>query len=153
MRAPGVPERRSLWIPWTIGACVAAFMAATFALIFVAARSDPGLVAGSPARLAGTNLTPTASAPALDLRVVEHLPDGAVVEARLRGKNGRPARAEAVAGVLQRATHKQDDAPVAFTPLPDGAWRATVRPPAPGVWDLAVDARGDGGRASASLRL
>lgn len=150
----GSGQRRSLWIPWTIGACVAVFVTATFTFIYLAARSDPGLVAGSPPRLAGTNLTPTAAAPALDLRVVERLPGGgAVVEARLRGKDGRPARAESVAGTLQRATHRQDDAAVAFSPLPDGVWRATVRPPTAGGWDLAVEAHGDDGRASASLRL
>lgn len=87
--------------------------------------------------------------------MVERLPGGgAVVEARLRGKDGQPARAEAMSGALQRATHRRDDVSVAFMAQPDGSWRATARPPdGSGNWDLAVEARGGGGQASASLRL
>lgn len=148
------PVRRDRWILWLILAGVGVFTAVLFGVIYVASRSDPGLVAGSPARLAGTNLTPTALGPVLDLRVVERLPGGGVVvEARLRAKDGKPVPAEAVSGTLQRTTHRQDDTPVAFLRQPDESWRATVRPPAAGDWDLAVEARGGGGQGSASLRL
>ena len=62
--------------------------------------------------------------------------------------------ADTVKGVMRKIL---DDGERAFLKklalLPDGVWRATVRPPTAGGWDLAVEALGDDGRASASLRL
>jgi nitrogen fixation protein FixH len=119
----------------------------------IAVRSDPGLVAGAPMRLAGSQVMPTGPAPALDLRVAARGEAGLVVEVRLRGPDGRPARAEAVSGTLGRVTHAREDAPIAFEPAPDGSWRALVTPPAAGDWSVAVRAQGPGGTAEATLRL
>lgn len=146
--------RRSLWIPWAIGALAAFMLVGAVVLSVVAGGSDPGLVAGSPARLAGTSLTPTGLSAVLELRVLARGPDGAVVvEARLRGPDGSPRRVEALDAVLHRATHARADRPVAFAPRADASWQATIRPPEAGQWELAVQARGDVGAASATLRL
>jgi nitrogen fixation protein FixH len=151
MRVEG--ERRSAWIPWALGAAFGAFLASGVALSVIAARSDPGLVAGAPQRLAGAYVVPTAPAPVLDLRVAREATGGLLVEARLRGPDGRPAAAEAVEGTLQRATHARSDRPLRFAPAADGAWRAVVALPGAGSWEVAVRARGAGGTAQASLRL
>jgi hypothetical protein len=87
-------DRRSLWIPWAIGALACLMLTAPVVLSLVAGGSNPGLVAGSPARLAGTSLTPNASARVLELRVLRRLPDEIVVEARLRRADGTPEPAE-----------------------------------------------------------
>lgn len=144
---------RDRWIPWAIVGGFAVFLVASVALSVIAARSDPGLVAGAPARLAGTNLTPTGEGPALLLRVVSRDGGTLVVEATLRARDGQPAAADQVTGTLQRATTAQDDRPVAFSPQPGGTWRADVPAPGPGAWDLAAEARGPAGVASATLRL
>lgn len=141
--------RRSLWIPWAIGALAAFMLVGAVVLSFVAGGSDPGLVAGSPARLAGTSLTPTGLSTVLELRVLRRGPEGAVIEARLRGPDGRPRQVAALEAVLHRPTHARDDRPLEFERQPDGSWRATVRAPDSGPWELAV--RADG--ASATLRL
>jgi hypothetical protein len=146
-------HRRSTWIPWVLAAGFAPFLLAAVALSFIAARSDPGLVAGAPQRLARAYVLPTGPAPVLDLRVAGRSPEGLMLEARLRGSDGRPTAASAMEGTLQRATHARDDRPVRFTPAADGSWRAVVSMPAGGVWDLAVRAEGADGTAQASLRL
>lgn len=146
-------SHRDRWIPWAIGAGFVGFLAASVALSVIAARSDPGLVAGAPARLAGTNLTPSGNGPPLALRVVSRESGLLVIEAVLRDRAGRPATADELHGMLQRATSARDDRPVAFSALPGGAWRAVVPAPGPGAWDLAVEARGPAGAASATLRL
>jgi hypothetical protein len=148
-----VAHRRSSWIPWVLAAGFAPFILAAVVLSFVAARSDPGLVAGAPQRLARAYVLPTGPAPVLDLRVTGRSPEGLLLEARLRGPDGRPAAASAMQGTLQRATHARDDRPVSFSPAADGSWRAVVSVPAGGVWDLAVRAEGADGTAQASLRL
>lgn len=144
---------RSLWIPWAIGGLAALMLTGAVVLSMVAGDSDPGLVAGSPPRLAGTNLTPTSLQVVLELRVVRRLPDGAVVEARLRRPDGQPERAQALEGVLHRATHAREDQPVSFTAQADGSWQAMVRLSDAGLWELAVQARSEAGAASATLRL
>ena len=155
MRASGTrpPGSRDLWIPAVIIAGFVAVLVAAAALSVIAARSDPGLVAGAPARMAGTNMTPVGDGPALRLRVVSREGGVVVVEATLRAHDGQPATAEEVAGTLQRATTAQDDRPVAFSPQPGGAWRAALPSPGPGAWDLAAEAHSPAGVASATLRL
>ena len=107
-----------------------------------------------PARLAGTSLTLTGLSAVLELRVIRRELDGAVVvEARLRSPDGQPRRAGEMEAVLHRATHARADRPVAFTPQADTAWRAVIHPSGGGAWELAVQARGDAGAASATLRL
>lgn len=133
----------------------AAFCAMAAVLSVVAVRSDPGLVAGSPAmRVAGAHIMSTALAPALNLRVVRRGGGGIEIEARLLRPDGAAGLAEAVQGRLQRPTDARSDQAVEFTQAPDGAWRSLVRLPGPGAWDIAVQARDAQGRAaSASLRL
>lgn len=133
----------------------AAFCAMAAVLAAVAVRSDPGLVAGSPAmRVAGAHVMSTALAPALNLRVVHRGEGWIEVEARLLRPDGTAGLADAVQGRLQRPTDARSDQEVSFTPAADGTWRSLVRLPGPGVWDVAVQARdAGGGTASASLRL
>lgn len=147
------PARRSLWIPWAFGLGFGLMLLLSVVMSVIAVRSDPGLVAGAPMRLAGSQVMPTGPAPALDLRVAARSAAGVVVEVRLRGPDGLPARAESVSGILGRVTHARDDAPVTFDPAPDGSWRALVTPPAAGDWTVAVRARSPGGTAEATLRL
>ena len=149
------PRRGDLWIPWTITGGFVLFLAMAVVLSVIAARSDPGLVAGSPAtKVAGAYVMPTAPGPALNLRVLQRRGNEVDIEARLLRPDGTLGLAEALTGRLQRATDTQADQAVAFAPLADGTWQATVRTPAPGLWDVAVQARdAAGGTAAASLRL
>jgi FixH protein len=145
--------KRDAWIPWALGAGFGVFLLGGVALSIIAARSDPGLVAGAPQRLAGSYVVPTDPAPVLELRVVGRGAEGVTVEARVRGPDGRPATVEALTGTLGRATHARDDRPVAFAPAAGGAWRAVIAVPGEGTWEVAVRARSDTGTANASLRL
>ena len=149
--APG----RNLWIPWTLFGVFMAFVAMAVVLSVVAIRSDPGLVAGSPAmRVAGAHVMSTALAPALNLRVVRRQGADVEVEARMLRPDGKAGLAGAVQARLQRPTDASADQAVTFTEAADGTWRAIVRLPGPGAWDVAVQARDtEGGTASASLRL
>lgn len=146
-------NRENAWIPWAFGAVFGVFLLASVALAVIAARSDPGLVAGAPQRLAGSYIVPTGPAPVLELRVASRSEAGILVEARVRGPDGRPALAESVTGTLHRATHAQNDQPVLFEPAPDGAWRAVVARPGAGTWEIAVQALSAGAVANGSLRL
>lgn len=150
MRLPG---GRDAWIPWAFAAGFAVFLLGSVALSVIAVRSDPGLVAGAPQRLAGSYILPIGPAPVLELRVGGRSVDGVVVEARVQGPDGRPALAEAVSGTLRRATHARDDRPVVFEPASEGVWRAVVAPAGGGIWEIAVQARSAGAVASGSLRL
>src|ERR687894_3019959 len=62
------PARRSRWIPWTIAGAFAAIVLADLVMVAIAVRSDPGLVAGSPARLGTGNVLPPATGLRLDVR-------------------------------------------------------------------------------------
>ena len=150
MRLPG---GKDAWIPWTFAAGFGVFLLGAVVLSVIAVRSDPGLVAGAPQRLAGSYIMPTGPAPVLELRVGVRSAAGVVVEVRVRGPDGRPALAEAVTGTLHRATHARDDQLVTFEPMPGGAWRAVVVPPSAGTWEIAVRARSGGVVANGSLRL
>jgi nitrogen fixation protein FixH len=156
------PPRKSHWIPWTIAAAFAAIVAADAAMIALAVRSDPGLVAGAPARLGTGNVLPPATGLRLDATVTGGGGAGpAVVEARLRDRDGRAVPAAAVTGVVQRATDAGADAPLAFAtarPGPDdGAppWRAPLPELPAGAWDVALRAHDGAGNllATATLRL
>lgn len=153
--APHPGPGRDLWIPWTIGAGFAAFLVAAVVLSVIAARSDPGLVAGSPAsKVAGSYIMSTAPAPTLDVRVVQRRDGEIEVEARLLQPDGMPGRAAVLAAVVRRPTDSTADQAVPFTERPDGAWRGVLRLPGPGAWDLDVVARDTaGGDAAATLRL
>jgi nitrogen fixation protein FixH len=157
MSRPGdaVPNGRDLWIPWTIIGGFVAFLASAVVLSIVAVQSDPGLVAGSPAaKVAGSYIMSTAPAPALDLRIARRRGNEIEIEARLLRPDGTPGLAEALVAVLQRPTDAEADQAVPFTPQTDGTWRAILRPPGPGAWEVAVQARdAAGGIAAASLRL
>lgn len=145
--------KRDSWIPWALGAGFGVFLLGGVALSVIAARSDPGLVAGAPQRLAGAYVVATGPAPVLELRVVGRGPEGVTVEARVRGPDGRPEAAESLEATFGRATHARDDRPVAFAPAPGGAWRAVIPVPGGGVWEVAARARSGTGVANASLRL
>lgn len=145
--------RESRWIPWAIGGFFSVFLLAALALAVIAARSDPGLVAGAPQRMAGTYILSTAPAPVLELRLVTRSGTELLIEARIRGADGRSATAEAVTGVLQRATHARSDLALPFAPTSDGAWRAVVLLPSPGIWEVAARATSAGSVAAATLRL
>jgi nitrogen fixation protein FixH len=161
MAPPAPLPRESRWIPWTIAGVFVAFVLAGLTMVVIALRSDPGLVAGAPARLGTGNVLPPATGLRLDVRQAGGGSGPVRVEARLRDRNGRPAPAAAVAGALQRATDARADAAVAFAPAPaadpDGAvpWRATLPGLPAGAWDLAVEARDEAGNvlATATLRL
>ena len=131
------------------------FLVMAVALSVIAVQSDPGLVAGSPkTKVAGAYIMSTAPAPALDLRIVRRQGDMVEIEARLLRPDGGPCRAEILTAMLQRATDAGADQAVPFTAGPDGVWRATIRTPQSGVWEVAVQARDEaGGVAAASLRL
>jgi nitrogen fixation protein FixH len=148
-------DRRDLWIPWTIIGGFVTFLAMAVALSVIAVRSDPGLVAGSPAtKVAGSYIMSTAPAPALDLRVARRGGNEIEIEARLLDADGTPSLAEAVVAVLQRPTDAGADQAVRFILQADGTWRGTVQLPGPGSWDVAVRARSAAGEiAAASLRL
>lgn len=156
-----VPRRSSRWIPWTIAGVFASIVAADMVMVVLAVRTDPGLVAGAPARLGTGNVLPPATG--LRLEVEQSGGGGPIrVAARLRDREGRPAQAAAVTGALQRATDARADAALAFALVPGGAedgallWRATLPPDLPaGAWDLAVQARDGAGNllATATLRL
>ncbi|GAA0595931.1 hypothetical protein GCM10009416_37870 [Craurococcus roseus] len=151
------PPRKSHWIPWTIAGAFAAIVAADAAMITLAVRSDPGLVAGAPARLGTGNVLP----PATGLRL-DAAPAGGAVEARLRDRDGRPVPAAAVTGAVQRATDAGADAPLAFSPARSGPgdggappWCATLPELPAGAWDVALRAHDGAGNvlATATLRL
>ena len=141
------------WIPWAFGAGFGVMLLLSVVLSVIAVMSDPGLVAGSPMRLAGSHVLPAGPVPALDLRVVERRADAVVVEARLRAPDGRRLSPEVVSARLGRPTHARDDRAVVFEPAPDGGWRAVIARPAGGEWELAVEARAPEGAAAATLRL
>ncbi len=149
------PASRDLWIPWTIIGGFVAFLGSAVVLSIIAVQSDPGLVTGSPAsKVAGAYIMSTAPAPALDLRITRRRGDEIEIEARLLRPDGTPGLAEALVAVLQRPTDAGADRAVPFTPQSNGTWHATLRPPGPGAWDVAVQARdAAGGIAAASLRL
>ena len=151
------PPRKSHWIPWTIAAAFAAIVAADAAMITLAVRSDPGLVAGAPARLGTGNVLPPATGLRLDAAAA-----GGVVEARPRDRDGRLVPAAAVTGAVQRATDAGADAPLAFAPAQspseDGGappWRAPLPELPAGAWDVALRAHDGAGNllATATLRL
>lgn len=151
------PPRKSHWIPWTIAAAFAAVVAADAAMIALAVRSDPGLVAGAPARLGTGNVLP----PATGLRL-EAAATGGAVEVRLRDRDGRPVPAAGVTGAVQRATDAGADAPLAFAPARPGSedggapsWRAPLPELPAGAWDVALRAHDGAGNvlATATLRL
>ncbi len=153
--APELGPGRDLWIPWTIGAGFAAFLLAAVVLSVIAARSDPGLVAGSPAsKVAGSYIMSTAPAPALNVQVLQRRGGEIEVEARLLRPDGGPGQAAALTAVVHRPTDSTADQAIVFTERPNGAWRAVLRLPGPGLWDLDVVAwDAAGGNAAASLRL
>jgi nitrogen fixation protein FixH len=155
-------SRASHWIPWTIAGVFAAIVLADLAMVLLAVRSDPGLVAGSPARLGTGNVLPPATG--LRLEVTQAAGGGGGgpirVEARLRDREGRPMQAATVTGALQRATDARADTAIAFARPPaaadnDAPWRATVPELPAGAWDLAVQAQDGAGSllATATLRL
>jgi nitrogen fixation protein FixH len=153
------PARRSRWIPWTIAGVFAAIVLADLVMVAIAVRSDPGLVAGSPARLGTGNVLPPATGLRLDVRTAGGAGGGAVVvEARLLDRDGRPVPAAAVSGAVQRATDARADAALAFTPAAGGDaphWRAALPDLPAGAWDVALQARDEAGQvlATATLRL
>ena len=156
------PPRKSLWIPWTIAGAFAAIVAADVAMVALAVRSDPGLVAGAPARLGTGNVLPPATGLRLEAAAIGGGVGPAAVEARLRDRDGRPVTAAAVTGAVQRATDAGADAVLAFTPVPSGAeggaqaWRAPLPAlPPSGAWDVALRAHDGAGNvlATATLRL
>ena len=158
--APPTP-RDSRWIPWTIAGVLAGFCLVNLAMVMIAVRSDPGLVAGAPARLGTGNVLPPATGLRLEVKQATAGGSGSIrVEARLRGRDGRPVQAATVTGALQRATDARADAALAFAPAPadaDGGtpWRTTLPGLPAGAWDLAVEARDEAGNllATATLRL
>ncbi len=152
------PQRSSRWIPWTIAGVFAAVVLADLGLVLLAVRSDPGLVAGAPARLGTGNVLPPATGLRLEVTQARGAAGAIRVEARLRDRDGRPVPAAAVTGALQRATDARADAALAFAPAPpdaDAPWRATVPDLPAGAWDLAVRAHDGAGNllATATLRL
>lgn len=157
------PPRKSHWIPWTIAAAFAAVVAADAAMIALAVRSDPGLVAGAPARLGTGNVLPPATGLRLEAAATGAAGGGpAVVEVRLRDRDGRPVPAAAVTGAVQRATDAGADAPLAFAPARPGSgdggapsWRAPLPELPAGAWDVALRAHDGAGNvlATATLRL
>ena len=149
MKPPGGSDA---WVPWAFGAGFGAFLLGGVVMSVIAIRSDPGLVAGAPQRLAGSDILPVGRAPVLELRVSARSAAGVLVEARVRGPDGQPAMAEAVTGTLRRATHSRHDRPLVFEAT-GGVWRALVAPPDDGIWDIAVEARSAGAVANGSLRL
>ena len=159
--APPQPPRDSRWIPWTLVGVFVAFILASLALAVIAMRSDPGLVAGSPARLGTGQVLPPATGLRLEVRQASPVGGGPIRgEARLRDRDGRPVPAANVTGALQRATDARADAAVAFAPGPteaDGGapWRATLPDLPAGAWDLAAQAQDGAGNvlATATLRL
>ena len=155
--------RKSRWIPWTIAGVFAAIVAADLAMVALAVRSDPGFVAGAPVRLGTGNVLPPATGLRLEAAAVGSGGAGpAVVEARLRDRDGRPVPAAAVTGTVQRATDARADTALAFTPARSGAedgaqaWRAPLPAlPPSGAWDVALQAHDSAGNvlATATLRL
>lgn len=154
--------RESRWIPWTIAGVFAAVVAADVAMVALAVRSDPGLVAGAPARLGTGNVLPPATGLRLEAAATGGGAGPVVVEARLRDRDGRPVPAAAVTGAVQRATDASADAALAFTPARSGAedgaqaWRAPLPSlPPSGAWDVALQAHDGAGNvlATATLRL
>ncbi|WP_426954405.1 FixH family protein [Muricoccus radiodurans] len=150
------PVRSSRWIPWTIGAVFLAIVGADAVMVMLAVRSDPGLVAGAPGRVATGYVLPSGSGLQV---VVRQAAEGEAVrvEVALRGPDGRGVPAESVEGALQRATHAGSDRSIAFVarPGPEGTvWIARVTPPAEGAWDLSLRAwAADGKDAVATVRL
>ena len=148
-----LPGGKDAWIPWSFGAGFCAFLLGGVVMSVIAVRSDPGLVAGAPQRLAGSYILPVGPAPVLELRIINRGSAGVVVEARVRGPDGQPAAAEEISGTLRRATHARDDQTLTFEPAPQGTWRALVTPPGGGSWEIAVQVRSAGAIANGSLRL
>ena len=148
-----LPGGKDAWIPWSFGAGFGAFLLGGVVMSVIAVRSDPGLVAGAPQRLAGSYILPIGPAPVLELRVSGRSAAGVMVEARIRSPDGQPGSADTISGTLRRATHALDDRPLTFEPQPDGTWRALVTLPGGGTWEIAVQARSAGAVAHGSLRL
>ncbi|MBD0270436.1 MAG: FixH family protein [Acetobacteraceae bacterium] len=139
-----------------------AFILVNLGMAVIATRSDPGLVAGSPARLGTGQVLPPATGLRLEVAQAPGAAGGGPIrlEARLCDRDGRPAQAANVTGALQRATDARADAALAFAPGPadpDGGapWRATLPDLPAGAWDLAVQAHDGAGNvlATATLRL
>jgi nitrogen fixation protein FixH len=147
------PPRAARWIPWTIVSAFLLIVVANVVMVTLAVRSDPGLVAGAPARLGTGNVLPPATGLQLDVRETG---DGGPVEALLRDRAGRPMPAAAVTGVVQRATDARADAAVSFAQAQaDAPWRAALPELPAGAWDVALHAYDADGRilATATLRL
>lgn len=147
------PGGGGAWIAWSFGAGFAAFLLGGVLMSVIAVRSDPGLVSGAPQRLAGSYILPIGPAPVLELRVSTRGSAGVVVEARVRGPDGRPASADTVSGTLGRPTHAREDRSVVFEAAQSGVWRTVVEQPGGGSWEIAVRAQIGGATVHGSLRL
>ena len=144
---------RDRWIPLALVLPFAGIIGADAVMAWMAARSDPGLVADAPLRIGMANRAPTDR-----LRLEFGLrPEGGgqVVTLRLRDAAGAPVPIANAEGRLERATHAGEDRPVPFRPLPGGtAWQAVVTPPDAGAWQVSLTARdAEGGVAMAVVRL
>lgn len=69
-----------------------------------------------------------------------------VIEVRLLDEADRPLRGLAVRGELRRLVHSRDDQKLAFTPMGDGAYRASADALASGVWSLIGHAENEAGQ-------
>lgn len=150
---PGRGSGRDRWIPLALVLPFVGIIGADAVMAWMAARSDPGLVADAPLRIGMANRAPTER-----LRLEFGLrPEGGgqVLMLRLRDAEGAPVPIAIAEGRLERATHAGEDRPVPFTPLPGSdAWRAVVAPPDAGAWQVSVTARdAEGGVAMAVVRL
>ena len=145
---------RDRWIPLALVLPFVGIIGADAVMAWMAARSDPGLVADAPLRIGLANR----ALPTDRLRLEFGLrPEGGgqAMTLRLRDAEGAPVPIAAAEGRLERATHAGEDRPVPFAPLPGGtAWRAVVAPPDAGAWQVSVTARdAEGGVAMAVVRL
>lgn len=142
---------RGRWIPWAIVAFFAVVSAVNGTMIWLAARSFPGLVTEHPYDdgLAYNHVLAAAEAQArlgwaaeVEGRIVAGFT--AELVARLVDRDGRPIDGAAVAARLERPAETASDLALALAPMGDGRYRAEVLLPQIGAWDVHLTAvRGD----------
>jgi nitrogen fixation protein FixH len=153
-------ERRSRWIPWAFVAFFGVVLAVNLTMIVVAMVTWPGLETKNAYQrgLAYNRTLAAAAAQAalgwqVDFRFTPAADGTGLAELTLRDRHGNLLRGAEVVARFLRPTHAGQDVEVVLEPARDGEYRAAVRLPLPGQWQVRVDVRHGGHRHQLSERL